>query len=415
MLKNLFRIPGHFDADTDQRIKILTIALAVVISLAFVGMVSAMLLLACQCLPEGFEWAVLLVTLMALLAAAALSWQLTAILRQSMRVVHQHAKNTEIILNTVKDGILLLDGEGNFVAANRALTRMLPEEKLKEINTLGFEETLEWKHTVFSVTASSLPEMGSVVVFRDETRRHEADRAKDALLSTVSHEFRTPLGSVMNYIELLMQLLEIERIDPGKFMTYLMRAHENSRRLLRLVNNVIDQAQLQAGGIELQLECCDIRDVLEKPYELLAGYLEEKHLAYTLTIAPDVPPQVMSDSERLHQILLNLIGNAIKFTQRGGITVKVWLADRDTLSIEVTDTGPGIPAEQMPDIFEAFRRGSNYAQRHHQGAGLGLSISKELVKLMGGDISAESTLGVGSVFTVSLPLILVPAAEGQPL
>ena len=113
---------------------------------------------------------------------------------------------------------------------------------------------------------------------------------------------------------------------------------------------------------------------------------------------------MIGDPERLQQVLVNLIGNAVKFTDQGGVRVSVSNRGNDGLSIEVTDTGLGIPAEQLPDIFEAFRRGSDYAQRERQGAGLGLSIVKEIVDRMGGQIFAASEPGIGSTFTVILPM-----------
>lgn len=344
--------------------------------------------------------------ILALFMAALFCWLLVKLLNQSLNDVRRQSANIEAILDTVTEGVLILDPQGNYVSANRALLKMIPEDKLREINNKPLEETLEWKHTVFSVTASLIPNAGSVVVFRDETRRHETDRAKDALLATASHELRTPLGSVMNYIELLMLMIDLGKVSTDKFATYLKRAHENSLRLLGVINNIIDQAQLQAGVLDLKRERCNLPQLLEKNRQLLSSQIREKNLLYALIMVPGVPEEIISDSERLHQVLNNLIGNAIKFTHRGGVTVTVSLPHKDTLSIEVADTGPGIPEEQLPDIFEVFRRGSNYAQREHQGAGLGLSIVKELVNRMDGQVSVVSTMGIGSVFTVSIPLIL---------
>jgi signal transduction histidine kinase len=137
---------------------------------------------------------------------------------------------------------------------------------------------------------------------------------------------------------------------------------------------------------------------------LLGGLLQQKNLSYALAIAPDVPAKIKGDPDRLHQVLVNLIGNGIKFTNQGGISVKVSMEKKEKLSIQIADSGPGIPPEQLPDIFEAFRRGSNYAQRERQGAGLGLSIAREIVTLMGGEISVDSQLGTGSTFTVTVPV-----------
>jgi signal transduction histidine kinase len=175
--------------------------------------------------------------------------------------------------------------------------------------------------------------------------------------------------------------------------------------LLNLINDILDQAQFQAGVLELRQQLFNLPALLEKSRQPLDALIKEKGLFYELNIAPGVPVEISSDPERMQQMLLNLISNAVKFTNQGGITVNVSLPREDLLSIEVIDTGPGIPAEQLPDIFEPFRRGSNYAQREHQGAGLGLSIAREIVVRMGGEISVSSVLGVGSTFTVLLPLM----------
>ena len=343
-------------------------------------------------------------SMLTLIFIAFISWLVMTIANRSIRDARHHAANLESILNRISDGVLVLDSQGNFISANPALLRMIPEDKLREMNSKPLEETTRWKRTVFSVSTSPLPGVGSVAIFRDETRRHEIERAKDALLATASHELRTPLAAVMNYLELLLMLTEMSKVNTPEFTQHLIRAIESSKRLQHLVNEILDQAQIQAGVLELKKQLFNLPALLEKTRQLLDALLIKKNLDYELIIAPGVPAEITGDPERLHQVLVNLLGNAIKFTQQGRIKVSVSLPRQETLSIEVTDTGPGIPEEQLPDIFEAFRRGSNYAQREHQGAGLGLSISKEIVNRMGGEISVSSTLGVGSAFTISLPL-----------
>jgi signal transduction histidine kinase len=209
----------------------------------------------------------------------------------------------------------------------------------------------------------------------------------------------------MNYLELLLMILtETGQVNAAKFSAHLTRAIENCKRLQRLVNDILDQAQIQARMLELKQQRFDVAALLKKTHALLDGLLKEKGLSYVLSIAPDAPAEISGDPERLGQVLVNLLGNAVKFTRQGGIRVNVCLPYKDTLSIEVVDSGPGIPEEQLPDIFEAFRRGSNYAQREQQGAGLGLSIAQEIVTRMGGEISVTSAPGAGSTFTISLPL-----------
>ncbi len=342
-------------------------------------------------------------SLMEFFVIAAISWLGMSIANNAIRDARRQAANLQAIYQHVADGVLVLDLQGNFLSANPALLRMIPEEDLNEIIARPLGKTVLWKRKVLSVNAAPVPEVGTVAVFRDETRRHETERARDALIATASHELRTPLAATMNYLELMLMMIRLEQINMDDFKEHLTRALENSKRLQGLVNNILDQAQIQAGMLELKTQSFDLRALLVKARQLLDSLIQQKGLAYELTVAPEVPEEIVGDPERLHQVLVNLIGNAIKFTKQGVIKVNVSKSQQEKLSIEVADTGPGIPPEQLPDIFEAFRRGSNYAQRERQGAGLGLSIAKEIVTRMGGEISAVSEPGVGSTFTVILP------------
>jgi signal transduction histidine kinase len=316
----------------------------------------------------------------------------------------RHAANLEAVLNSISDGVLVLDLNGQVLSTNPALLKMIPKEQLEKLIAKPLDTKLRWKNKFFSISKSPVPEIGSVAIFRDETRRVETERAKDALLATASHELRTPLTAIMNYLEMIQTFIKMDKISAVEFNEYIDRAIENLNRLRNLVNNILDQAQIQAGALELKEKLFNLPTLLEKNRQLLDTLLKQKALNYSLDIAPDVPFEIKGDPDRLHQVLVNLVGNAIKFTKQGGIHVKVFLMNQDNLAIEVADTGAGIPDERLPDIFEAFRRGSDYAQREQQGAGLGLSIAKEIVNRMGGEISVASTLGVGSTFTVSIPL-----------
>jgi len=343
-------------------------------------------------------------SMMELVCIAMIAWLGMSIANRAIHDARREAANLQAIYQYVADGVLVLDLQGHFLSANPALLRMLPQEDLREIIARPLGETLLWKRRVFSVTASDVPEVGTVAIFRDETRRRETERARDALLATASHELRTPLTAVMNYLELLQVLVKSARVDSAEFGEYLARALENSNRLRHLVDDILDQAQIQAGALELKLQSFNLQALLDKVGTLLGSLIQQKQLTYEVSVASDVPQQITADPERLHQVLVNLIGNAIKFTRQGTIRVNVSTLQDDLLAIEIADTGQGIPPEQLPDIFEAFRRGSNYAQRERQGAGLGLSIAKEIVNRMGGEIRAVSAPGTGSTFTVTLPI-----------
>jgi signal transduction histidine kinase len=343
-------------------------------------------------------------SMVVLLLITFFSWLGTFIAERAIRDARREAANLQAIYDHVADGVLVLDLNGGFLSANPAMLAMIPLDDLLGIIRQPFGESLHWNRKVFSISASPVPEVGAVAVFRDETRRHETERARDALLATASHELRTPLAATMNYIELLLALLKLDRWDAAQFKEHLLRALENTRRLEHLVDNILDQAQIQAGALELKREPFELRALLERAHQLLEVFIQQKRLSYELVVAPDVPEEIRGDAGRLQQVLVNLIGNAVKFTDQGGVRVQVSTEDPAGLSIRVTDTGVGIPAEQLPDVFEAFRRGSNYAQRERQGAGLGLSIVKEIVTRMHGEISAISEPGAGSTFTVTIPI-----------
>ena len=350
-------------------------------------------------------------SMITLLLITLITWVIQRISNQATRDAYKqaenarlHASNLEAVLNSIGDGVLVLDLNGKVRSTNPALLRMIPEDQIENMLANPLDTKVRWRNKFFSVTKSPVPEIGSVAVFRDETRRVETERAKDALLATASHELRTPLTAVMNYLEMIQVFIRMGKISTAEFNEHIDRAIENLNRLRNLVNNILDQAQIQAGTLELKEKRFNLPALLEKNRQLLDGLLKQKALDYSLTIAPDVPAEIKGDPDRLHQVLINLVGNAIKFTKQGGIQVKVFLQNPNLLAIEVADTGLGIPEEQLPDIFEAFRRGSDYAQREQQGAGLGLSIAKEIVNRMGGNISVTSTVGVGSTFTVSIPL-----------
>jgi signal transduction histidine kinase len=270
-----------------------------------------------------------------------------------------HAANLEAILNSISDGVLVRDLNGKLISANPALQKMIPEDQLVEMLAKPFEKKVRWQRKLFSVATSPVPEVGSVTIFRDETRRYETERAKDSMLATASHELRTPLTAVTNYLEMIQVFIRMGKVDTKEFESYVERALENLNRLRGLVNNILDQAQIQAGALELKQKLFNLPALLEKNRQLLDVLLRQKNLSYSLSIAPNVPTEITSDPERLDQVLINLVGNAIKFTQQGGIQVRVSMLNPENLAIEVADTGPVISEEQLHNIFEAYRRVSD--------------------------------------------------------
>jgi signal transduction histidine kinase len=182
------------------------------------------------------------------------------------------------------------------------------------------------------------------------------------------------------------------------------RVSANGKRRLGLVNNLLDQAQMEAGKLSLHVAPFTLETLVEDLKSVATVLAENKGLTLKFEVDPAVPPELISDAQRLHQILLNLVGNAIKFTQMGTVGVRVYLPDRTHWALEVSDTGGGIPKEAQAYIFDAFRQVDDPITRENIGSGLGLSIVKQLVNLLGGDVTVKSDIGLGSTFTVVLPL-----------
>jgi len=241
-----------------------------------------------------------------------------------------------------------------------------------------------------------------------------SNRYKSEFLANVSHELRTPLNSIL----LLSKMLS--ESSAGKL------SHEESRQarvihdagtdLKALIDNILDLSRIEARQMTLIPEQVDLRRLLDSVLELLKPQLDEKHLGLQLEVAADAPRTIVSDSEKIRQILINFLSNAVKFTATGGVTVRLGSGvDQQgrhyPVAVSVTDTGIGIPADKRGLVFEAFKQADGSTSRRYGGTGLGLTISRELAWLMGGEIEVESEPGSGSTFTLLLPLEM-PAVPG---
>ena len=239
----------------------------------------------------------------------------------------------------------------------------------------------------------------------DETRRllketEQADQAKSAFLSSMSHELRTPLNAIINFVEMVARGM----IGPvnGEQVEILDQALHSSKHLLNLINDVLDISKIQAGQLTLFIEDqVSVQVEVEAALSMVGGLLQEKGLQLIRDIDPHLP-LVPCDRRRLRQVLLNLISNAIKFTHQGTVTVSVKNQEADVL-FAVIDTGPGIPPEEQKLIFEPFLQAEN-GERQVQGTGLGLPISRSLVRAHGGELWVDSQRGEGSAFFFTLPV-----------
>ncbi|NML18759.1 PAS domain-containing sensor histidine kinase [Azohydromonas caseinilytica] len=248
---------------------------------------------------------------------------------------------------------------------------------------------------------------------RQRTAQAEAaSRAKSTFLAHMSHEFRTPLNAVIGLSHLLAQMSLPERAVG--FVRHIEQAGE---QLLALINDVLDLSRIEAGEMQLERVPFALAELLESACALVQPQADAKALMLRLDLAPGLPATLLGDPLRLKQVLLNLLGNAVKFTPAGHVTLKVTQAAREgaraTLCLEVIDTGIGIAPQVQARIFEAFTQADSSTTRRFGGTGLGLSIVRRLVDMMGGELTLDSTPGEGSRFTVRLPLEV--AQDGAPV
>lgn len=242
-------------------------------------------------------------------------------------------------------------------------------------------------------------------LFKKETAARlealDAVRLKDLFLATMSHELRTPLNAMIGYQHLMLFSGELN--DDNTHMAE--RSIANSQRLLNLINNILDISRMATGGLKIVPVKMSPKTLAEQTGMDMQVLAKDKGLNLTVATAPDLPETIIHDEERIGQIIINLVNNAIKFTDKGNVHLRMTCA-KEQLVIEVEDTGIGIPATQKHVIFDDFVQVDGTSTRKQQGAGLGLSIVRRLALLMQGSVTVESELGKGSTFTVTLPLNL---------
>ena len=266
--------------------------------------------------------------------------------------------------------------------------------------------------TIVDITERKYAEELRLLTAREQRKRLDAeldrDRALDASLlksqfvATMSHELRTPLTTIIGMTELLSGTSLEDRQR-----RYCEQVNESAEALLSIINSILDFSKIEAGKIDLDERDFELQAVVESAASVLAPQIRQKSLRLHTYVDPLIPPLVRGDADRLMQILLNLIGNAVKFTQRGNVVVRALPVEtslrRAVIRFEVQDTGIGIGDETLPRLFEPFVQADSSSSRKYGGTGLGLSICKRLVILMGGEIGVESEPGRGSLFWFSVP------------
>jgi PAS domain S-box-containing protein len=352
------------------------------------------------------------------------------------------------IINNLADGLLVTDTRGKITRVNPALSAMFNLEELELINQdcedLFSHEvaelvaiTKEYSKEVFTAEVELVgnrygkavatailkdtishdrddPCIGSVILIRDITLEKEVDQVKTDFISTVSHELRTPLTSILGFAKIVSKKLE-DTIFPkvqaqdAKTQRVIKQVAQNidimvseGERLTKLINDVLDIAKMEAGRVDWNMQYFSVHELIERAASATFALFEQKGLELIIDVNEDLP-KILGDRDRLLQVVINLISNALKFTEEGSVTCKASCTDHE-LTISVIDTGIGIPEADQPKIFEKFKQVGNPLTDKPKGTGLGLSICQQIVKHHGGKIWVESGLGQGSTFSFTLPL-----------
>jgi signal transduction histidine kinase len=242
----------------------------------------------------------------------------------------------------------------------------------------------------------------------DKSRQlEEASQHKSQFLANMSHELRTPLNAILGYTELMADGAYGEPSE--KMLGILKRLEANGKHLLGLINDVLDLSKIEAGQLVLELSDYSVQDIAQTVRSTLEPLAADKKLAFKVEVAPQLPPG-RGDGRRLTQVLINLVGNAIKFTDAGEVAIKAE-ANNGSFRVSVRDTGPGISAADQAKLFQEFQQADNAITRKKGGTGLGLAISKRIIEMHGGRIWVDSQLGQGSTFAFTLPVIVERQVE----
>jgi signal transduction histidine kinase len=235
-----------------------------------------------------------------------------------------------------------------------------------------------------------------------QEKAESANRAKSSFLATMSHELRTPLNAIIGFSEMMRSQI-LGEIGNERYHPYIVNIHDSGSHLLQIITDILDLSKAESGKLELNEDIFDLADVVRSVRQLTSGRIEAGGLTERIDLPPDLPP-LRGDERKIKQVLLNLVSNAVKFTPAGGtIEISVRFDHETGLVLIVTDTGIGIPHEDLDRVFEPFEQVDSSLSRQHDGTGLGLPLVQAIIELHGGTVMLKSAVGVGTQVTLILP------------
>jgi two-component system phosphate regulon sensor histidine kinase PhoR len=351
--------------------------------------------------------------------------QMAQQLRETVGVISEDRARLAAILDSMADGIILTDGEGNVRMANRAVERLLEARRdtmngrslietvrdyelndvLKKCLETGQTQEVQFESTKLNrfLRAITMPladsrGAGALILLQDLTELRGLQTMRRELIGNISHDFRTPLSGIKAMVETL-QNGAIKQ--PAVARDFLTRIEAEVDRLTQMVAELTELSRIETGRKELEREPVDLNSLLREATVQLKPQAERQNLTLETRLA-DSLPEVPADRERLRQVIVNLMHNAIKFNRPRGSVLAATRADDASVTVEITDSGIGIPREDIPRIFERFYKADR--SRSGQGSGMGLAIAKHIIEAHGGQIRVSSVEGKGSTFSFSLPL-----------
>jgi two-component system phosphate regulon sensor histidine kinase PhoR len=356
--------------------------------------------------------------------------EIIAVLQEKIRTADEERRKLESVFAGMAEGLVVLDAAHRIETINRGMAELLGDRYGRIVGktlleafrntalqdafaafqrrgkpvfletSLGSDPPLVLDVTISTVPGDSAEERKTLLVFHDVTRLKQLERVRTDFVANVTHEIRTPLTAIIGFVETLLQGASA---DPQRARAFLETIQANAQRLNRLVDDLLTLSGFELGEMKLAPEAIDLAEALDQALAVVAAVASPKGVRLGKDIPESAPP-IRADRDRLAQILLNVLDNAVKFTPAGGTVTISGETREGFLTLRIADTGPGIPKSDIPRLGERFYRADKARSREPGGTGLGLSIVKHLMKAHGGSMVIDSTLGRGTTVSLTFPL-----------